>query len=110
MDDAEARRIERVINRELAERFPGGAVLRAQVRRHDDDPAIEPGQLMVRVLIPAPGGRAEYEQSLAAWQDAHRTRMAGAPPGAVGPAARGQAARVHLRRPRPGHPADRAAG
>ena len=26
MDDAEARRIERVINRELAERFPGGAV------------------------------------------------------------------------------------
>jgi hypothetical protein len=75
MDDAEARRIERVINRELAERFPGGAVLRAQVRRHDDDPAIEPGQLMVRVLIPAPAGRAEYEESLAAWQDAHRTRM-----------------------------------
>ena len=44
MDDAEARRIERVINRELAERFPGGAALRAQVRQHDDDPAIEPGQ------------------------------------------------------------------
>jgi Peptidase family S41/N-terminal domain of Peptidase_S41 in eukaryotic IRBP len=75
MDDAEARRIERVINRELAERFPAGAVLRAEVRRRDDDPAIEPGQLMVRVLIPAPSGRAEYEQSLAAWQDAHRTRM-----------------------------------
>jgi Peptidase family S41/N-terminal domain of Peptidase_S41 in eukaryotic IRBP len=75
MDDAEARRIERVINRELAERFPGGAVLRAEVRRRDDDPAIEPGQLTVRVLIPAPSARAEYEQSLAAWQDAHRTRM-----------------------------------
>src|SRR5580693_2205670 len=30
---------------------------------------------MVRVLIPAPSGRAEYEESLAAWQDAHRTRM-----------------------------------
>ena len=75
MDDAEARRIERVINRDLAERFPAGAVLRAQVRRHDDDPAIEPGQLMVRVLIPAPSGRAGYEESLVAWQDAHRTRM-----------------------------------
>ncbi len=75
MDDAEARRIERVINRELAERFPAGAGLRAQVRQHDDDPAIEPGQLMVRVLIPAPGGRAEYEESLVAWQDAHRARM-----------------------------------
>src|SRR3984957_20490406 len=75
MDDAEARSIERVINRELAERFPAGAVLRAQVRQHDDDPAIEPGQLMVRVLIPAPSGRAEYEESLAALADAQQTRM-----------------------------------
>ena len=75
MDQAETSRIERVINRELGERFPDGAVLRAEVRQHDDDPAIEPGQLMVRVLIPAPSGRAEYEESLAAWQDAHRTRM-----------------------------------
>jgi Peptidase family S41/N-terminal domain of Peptidase_S41 in eukaryotic IRBP len=75
MDQAERSRIERVINRELGERFPDGAVLRAEVRRHDDDPAIEPGQLMVRVLIPAPSGRAEYVDRLAAWQDAHRTRM-----------------------------------
>ena len=97
MDDAEARRIERVINRELAERFPGGAVLRAQVRRHDDDPAIEPGQLMVRVLIPAPGRaggvRGEPGRVAGRAPDAD----GGAPPGAVGPAARGQAARVHLR-------------
>jgi hypothetical protein len=75
MDRAETSRIERVINRELGERFPDGAVLRAEVRQHDDDPAIEPGQLMVRVLIPAPSGRAQYEASLAAWQDTHRTRM-----------------------------------
>ena len=59
MDQAETSRIERVINRELGERFPDGAVLRGEVRQHDDDPAIEPGQLMVRVLIPAPGGRAD---------------------------------------------------
>jgi hypothetical protein len=75
MDHSEASRIERVINRELGERFPDGAVLRAVVRQHDDDPAIEPGQLMVRVFIPAPGGRAEYEEALAAFQDAHRTRL-----------------------------------
>src|SRR3984957_14175478 len=75
MDDAEARRIERVINRELREFFPDGSFVRAELRRPDDDPAIEPGQLTVRVLIPVPGERADYEQSLAAWQDAHRTRM-----------------------------------
>jgi Peptidase family S41/N-terminal domain of Peptidase_S41 in eukaryotic IRBP len=75
MDHAEARRIERVINRELGERFPDGTILRAELRQHDDDPAIEPGQLMVRVFIPAPSGRAEYEASLAAWHVTHRTRL-----------------------------------
>src|ERR1700722_4066918 len=75
MDDAEARRIERVINRELREFFPDVSFVRAELRRPDDDPAIEPGQLTVRVLISVPGERADYEQSLAAWQDAHRTRM-----------------------------------
>jgi hypothetical protein len=75
MDHAEASRIERVINRELGERFPGGAVLRAVLLQHDDDPAIEPDQLMVRVFIPAPGERTEYEETLAAFQDEHRTRL-----------------------------------
>jgi len=76
MDHADARAIERIINRELAERFPDGAALRAVLRQHDDDPAIEPGQLMVRVFLPAPGERAEYEQALAAFEDAHRTHLA----------------------------------
>jgi Peptidase family S41/N-terminal domain of Peptidase_S41 in eukaryotic IRBP len=75
MDHAEARRTERVINRELGERFPDGAALRAVIRQHHDDPAIEPGQLMVRVFIPAPGERAEYGESLAAWHETHRARM-----------------------------------
>jgi Peptidase family S41/N-terminal domain of Peptidase_S41 in eukaryotic IRBP len=75
MERAEIGRIERVINRELGERFPDGALLRAAVLQHDDDPAIEPGQLTVRVFIPAPSGRAEYAEGLAAWQDTHRTRM-----------------------------------
>ena len=75
MDPAEVSRIERVINRELGERFPDGAVLRAVLLQHDDDPAIEPDQLMVRVFIPAPGERTEYEETLAAFQDANRTRL-----------------------------------
>src|SRR3984885_10935528 len=75
MDHSEASRIERVINRELGERFPDGAVLRAVLLQPDDDPAIEPGQLMVRVFIPAPGERAEYEETLAAFHNAHRARL-----------------------------------
>jgi hypothetical protein len=75
VERAEQDQIERAINHELKERFAEGAVQRAVLLQHGDDPAIEPGQLMVRVYIPAPGGPADYEQVLAAWQDAHRERM-----------------------------------
>ena len=75
MERAEIDQIERVLNHELKERFAGGAVQRGVLLRHGDDPAIGPGQLMVRVFIPAPGRPEDYEQVLAAWQDAHRAGM-----------------------------------
>ena len=75
MERAEQDQIERAINHELNGRFAEGAVQRAVLLQHGDDPAIEPGQLMVRVFIPAPGGPEDYEQVLAAWQDAHRPGM-----------------------------------
>ena len=75
VERAEKDQIERVINHELKERFGRGAVQRAVLLEHGDDPAIEPGQLMVRVFVPAPDEPADYEQALAAWQDAHRAGM-----------------------------------
>jgi hypothetical protein len=58
---------ERVINHELKERFTTGAVRRAVLLQHGDDPAIGPGQLMVRVFV-----EAADDEGLAAWQRAHR--------------------------------------
>ena len=75
MDRADKDRLERVINHTVKERFGAGAVERAVVLEHSDDPAIEPGQLMVRVFVPAPEEPANYEQALAAWQEAHRAGM-----------------------------------
>jgi Peptidase family S41/N-terminal domain of Peptidase_S41 in eukaryotic IRBP len=75
MERAEIGMIERVINHELKERFAEGAVQRAVLLQHGDDPAIEPGQLMVRVFIPAPSEPGDYEQALAAWQVTHRPGM-----------------------------------
>jgi hypothetical protein len=75
VDQAEISRIERIINRELKERFGLSSVRRAMLLQHGDDPAIEPGQLMVRVFIPAPSEPGEYEQALAAWQAAHQPGM-----------------------------------
>ncbi len=43
---------------------------RAVLLQHGDDPAIERGQLMVRVFVPAADGPPE--QALAAWQDANQ--------------------------------------
>jgi len=75
MERAELDQIERVINHELRERFLTGAVERAVLLQHGDDPAIEPGQLLVRVFVPAPDRPEDYEQALAAWQDSHRAGM-----------------------------------
>jgi len=75
VDQAELEQIQRVINHEMRDRFALGSAQRAVLLQHGDDPAIEPGQLMVRVFLPPPGEGEDYEQALAAWQDAHQTGM-----------------------------------
>jgi len=75
VDQAEIEQIERVINHEMRERFALDSGQRAVLLQHGDDPAIEPGQLMVRVFLPPPGEGEDYEQALAAWQDAHQAGM-----------------------------------
>ena len=68
MERAEQAMVERVINHEMKERFTAGAVRRAVLLQHGDDPEIAPGQLMVRVFVEAADG-----EGLAAWQRAHQT-------------------------------------
>jgi hypothetical protein len=67
MERGEQAMVERVINHEIQERFSAGAVQRAVLLQHDDDPAIEPGQLLVRVFV-----EASDEPGLTAWQSAHQ--------------------------------------
>jgi hypothetical protein len=75
MDQAELEQIQRVINHEMRERFALGSVPRAVLLQHGDDPAIEPGQLTVRVFLPPPEEGEDYDHALAAWQEAHQTGM-----------------------------------
>ena len=67
MERAEQAMVERVINHEMQERFSAGAVQRAVLLQHGDDPAIEPDQLLVRVFV-----EASDEPGLTAWQRAHQ--------------------------------------
>jgi len=75
VERSEIVQIERVLHHELKSLFAPGAVQRGVLLQHDDDPAIPPGQLLVRVLIPAPPQPEDYQQVLAAWQDTHRAGM-----------------------------------
>ncbi len=66
--------VKRVFNHQVKDHFPAGVVQRAELLRHGEDPAIEPGQLMVRVFIPVPEGAEDQGTALAEWEEAHRTR------------------------------------
>ncbi len=61
----------RAVDRQVKDLFPPGAVLRAELVRRGDDPAVAPGELMLRVLIPGHGDAG----ALAAWADDHREQM-----------------------------------
>jgi hypothetical protein len=60
--------IQQMIDDEVKERFPEGAVRRVVLLQHGDDPVVEPGELMIRVLIPKDYGDG-------AWAREHTTRM-----------------------------------
>jgi hypothetical protein len=75
VERTELDQLERVAEQEIKARFPRGTVHRVVVLQHGDDPVIEPGELLVRVFIPAPARPGDYHDSLAAWQEAHRARM-----------------------------------
>jgi hypothetical protein len=75
MERAAMDRIQHVIDDEVTKRFPEGAVRRAVLLQYGDDPVVEPGELMVRVLIEASGEPKNYGESLEAWAREHGTRM-----------------------------------
>jgi Peptidase family S41/N-terminal domain of Peptidase_S41 in eukaryotic IRBP len=75
VERAAVERLERLIDRELKARFPAGAVRRVAVLQHGDDPAIEPGELLVRLFIEADGGPGDYQRSLDTWAQAHQAAM-----------------------------------
>jgi hypothetical protein len=66
--------IEREIDSEARERFPGGAVRQVVLLQYGDDPEIEPGDLWVRVLLAA-DGPDDYERSMREFQHDHEAAM-----------------------------------
>jgi hypothetical protein len=73
MDQAAKDRIQHEIEDEANERFPG-AVQSVMVLQHGDEPVVEPGELMIRVLI-RPERPDGGEQRLLDFEQAHRPEM-----------------------------------
>jgi hypothetical protein len=74
MDRAGFDSIEREIDDEVRARFPGDVIKQAVLLHYSDDPEIEPGELWVRILLPADRPE-DYEQILMAFERDHRAAM-----------------------------------
>ena len=74
MDHAVLDSVEREIDDELRARFPGDVIKQAVLLHYGDDPEIEPGELWVRILLPADRPE-DYEQTLRAFERDHRAAM-----------------------------------
>jgi len=74
MDRAVFDSVEREIDDEVKARFPADVIKQAVLLHYGDDPEIEPGQLWVRVLLPADQPE-EYEQIIRAFMRDNQAAM-----------------------------------
>ncbi len=74
MDRAVFDSIEREIDDEVRARFPADVIKQAVLLHHGDDPEIEPGELWVRILLPADRPE-DYEQIIRAFMRDHQAAM-----------------------------------
>ena len=75
MEEAELARIREQFTQKVNERFPGAPIERIEVLQYGDEPEIEPGQLLARVIIETPDDEPERGQAFAAFHDGHREAL-----------------------------------
>jgi hypothetical protein len=71
MDQAVRDQLQSRLDAQVKERFPDGRVQRVALVRYGDDPEVEPGDLMVRVVI----GDAGEDPLLPAWERDHEAMI-----------------------------------
>jgi hypothetical protein len=71
MEPAAMEHIRQQIHDEVTKRFLGAPVQRTDVLQYGEDPVIEPGELLVRVVIEAADGPEGQHHALQAFEEAH---------------------------------------
>ena len=77
MEQAELAQIKERIDREVRDRFPQAVIERVEVLEHNEDPQVEPGQLLARVVFRAPEGLEERARALETIHDERREAFRG---------------------------------
>jgi hypothetical protein len=73
VDQEEKERIEREVEDELNREFGDGTVQKVEVLQYGDEPVIEPGQVMIRVILTPTG--EDPGETLHAFEEAHRAAI-----------------------------------
>jgi hypothetical protein len=73
VEQEEKERLEREAEEELKRQFGAGTVQKVEVLQYGDEPVIEPGQVLVRVILTPTG--EDPEEALHAFEKAHRAAI-----------------------------------
>jgi hypothetical protein len=76
MEQTELDQIRQQFDQQVHSRFPEGTIRQVAVLQHGDDPEVEPGQLLARVVVETPDGRKGREQAFRALHDGHHAAFA----------------------------------
>jgi hypothetical protein len=77
MEQTELAQIKERVDREVRDRFPQAVIERVEVLEHNEDPQVEPGQLLARVVFRAPEGLEERARALETIHDERREAFRG---------------------------------
>jgi hypothetical protein len=72
MEKADLAKIAQLISDEVAKRFPDAPVQDVAVLQYGDEPIVEPGELMVRVMLASADEEDEREKTLHKFERGHR--------------------------------------
>jgi hypothetical protein len=75
MERAAKDQLQSKLDEQVKAHFPDSGVQQVTLMQHGDDPVVEPGELLIRVLISVPAGPEDRHQSLDAWEQAHATML-----------------------------------
>jgi hypothetical protein len=75
MDKAAVEHVQRILDREIKGRFPEGTIEQVALLQYGDDPVVEPGQFVVRVIAAANGDKEEHARAERDFEGLFRQQM-----------------------------------